>query len=98
MTYISFFDGITISLTSIIVVFFLLFLLSVIINTFQYVFKEKKAQIPQTEFNPATELNTLNPIEEDDETKTVAILTALILLNEESGGKTYEILSAKRVK
>ena len=85
MTYINLMDGLTISIISMAIVFVLLSILSLIIHTFQFIFKQKLPLISDL------------PILEDEELKTVAALTALIMVNENNNNKTYKIESIERV-
>ncbi len=85
MTYINFMDGLTISVISMAIVFVLLSILSLIIHTFQFIFKQ---ELP---------IKSDSPILEDEELKTVAALTALIMINEDNKNKTYKIESIERV-
>ena len=85
MTYINLMDGLTISVISMAIVFVLLSILSLIIHTFQFIFKQ---ELP---------IKSDSPIFEDEELKTVAALTALIMVNEDNNNKTYKIESIERV-
>lgn len=85
MTYINLMDGLTISVISMAIVFVLLSILSLIIHTFQFIFKQ---ELP---------IKSDSPIFEDEELKTVATLTALIMINEDNKNKTYKIESIERV-
>lgn len=94
MTNTSLLEGLTISITSIVIVFLVLFGLQLILVSFKYIFKE---EIPVEKEEEKLSL-TKDSLEEDEETKTVAALMALILANEDQQDKYYQITSIKRVK
>ncbi|MGX7394324.1 OadG family transporter subunit [Carnobacterium mobile] len=96
MTDISLLKGITISITSIVMVFLVLLGLLLILTSFKYIFKEKTEKPIKIENAPVQMQK--DPLEEDEETKTVAALTALILANEDQQDKHYQVTSIKRVK
>ncbi|MGB3160100.1 OadG family transporter subunit [Carnobacterium sp.] len=87
-------EGINVSIISIVIVFLVLFGLQLILISFKYIFKEDKT-LNQENALPLAEINVL---EEDEETKIVAALTALILANEDQQDKYYQVTSIKRVK
>lgn len=94
MTDTSLLEGINISVTSIVIVFLVLFGLQLILISFKYVFKE---EIPIKEEQVILSTRKDN-LAEDEETKTVAALTALMLANEDQQDKHYQITSIKRVR
>lgn len=96
MTDISLLKGITISITSIVMVFLVLLGLQLILTSFKYIFKEETEKPIKIENAPVQMQK--DPLEEDEETKTVAALTALILANEDQQDKHYQVTSIKRVK
>ena len=94
MTDISLLEGINISVTSIVIVFLVLFGLQLILISFKYIFKED-VPIKKEQIIFSTQKDNL---QDDEETKTVAALTALILVNEDQQNKHYQITSIKRVR
>lgn len=94
MTDTSLLEGLTISITSIVIVFLVLFGLQLILVSFKYMFKEEILVEKEEKKLPLTK----DFLEEDEETKTVAALMALILANEDQQDKYYQITSIKRVK
>ena len=89
-------EGINITITSIVVVFLVLLGLQLVLIAFKYLFKEditiEKKGIPAA-IQRKEEL-----LEEDEETKQVAVLMALILANDNQQDKYYKIASIKRIK
>ncbi|SFH64035.1 OadG family transporter subunit [Pisciglobus halotolerans] len=96
MTNISLLKGINISVTSIVMVFLVLLGLQLILTSFKYIFREEKEKLTKTENAPIQ--TKKDSLEEDEETKMVAALTALILANEDQQDKHYQVTSIKRVK
>lgn len=94
MTDVSLLEGINISVTSIVIVFLVLFGLQLILISFKYIFKEELPE-KKEEVKPPIKKDHL---EEDEETKIVATLTALILANEDQQDKQYQVTSIKRVR
>ncbi|MCA9765261.1 MAG: OadG family protein [Carnobacterium sp.] len=94
MSDISLLEGLNVSITSLVIVFLVLFGLQLILISFKYLFKEEKSI--KKEKTPLTVVK--NTLEEDDETKTVAVLMALILANENQQDKHYQVISIKRVR
>ena len=94
MTDTSLLEGLTISITSIVIVFLVLFGLQLILASFKYIFKE---EIPVEKEEKKLPL-IKDSLEEDEETKTVAALMALILANENQQDKYYQVTSIKRVR
>lgn len=94
MTHTSLLEGVTISITSIVIVFLVLFGLQLILVSFKYIFKE---EIPVEKEEKKLPL-VKDSLEEDEETKTVAALMALILANEDQQDKYYQVTSIKRVR
>lgn len=94
MTDTSLLEGINISVTSILIVFLVLFGLQLILISFKYIFKEDRP-IKKEQVIFSTPKDNL---QDDEETKTVAALTALILANEDQQDKHYQITSIKRVR
>jgi Na+-transporting methylmalonyl-CoA/oxaloacetate decarboxylase gamma subunit len=94
MTNTSLLEGLTISITSIVIVFLVLTGLLLILVSFKYIFKE---EIPVEKEEKKLSL-TKDSLEEDEETKTVAALMALILANEDQQDKYYQVTSIKRVR
>lgn len=99
MTDISLLRGINISITSIVIVFLVLLGLQLILTSFKYIFKEEKEISTKKESVPVQPVQMKNDVlEEDEETKTVAALMALVLANEDQQDKHYQVTSIKRVK
>ncbi|MFL2101430.1 OadG family transporter subunit [Desemzia sp. FAM 23989] len=99
MTDISLLRGINISITSIVIVFLVLLGLQLILTSFKYIFKEEKEIPTRKESVPVQPVQMKNDVlEEDEETKTVAALMALVLANEDQQDKHYQVTSIKRVK
>ncbi|WP_034551520.1 OadG family protein [Carnobacterium funditum] len=94
MTSISLLEGINISITSIVMVFLVLFGLQLILISFKYIFKEENSINKEKVVLPIKK----DPLEEDEETKTVAALTALVLANEDQQDKYYQVTSIKRIR
>lgn len=96
MNEIGLMEGINITLTSIIMVFIVLFGMLLILVAFKYIFKEKVITAKEKEDYVETTIN--HEFEEDTETKTAAVLIALVLANENKQNKYYQVSSVKRVK
>ena len=93
---ISLLKGVEITLVSITVVFVVLVGLMLIIESFKYIFKEDSAQ--QNAQIVKKETKECISIEDDQESKRVAAITALIIANEEQQDRHYQITSIKRIK
>ncbi|MGT2667178.1 OadG family protein [Streptococcus rifensis] len=96
MENITIMEALGLSAVAIIVVMIVLVGLMVIVNGFKYISGSEQvtvASIPQPATSPAPAV-----LEEDDETKTVAALTALIMANDNQQDKKYRITSIKRIK
>lgn len=85
-------DGVVITVVSILVVFLVLIGLQIVTSLLQMGIKRQKRK-PQ-QINQDEELY----LEEDEETRIVAALTALILANGDQQDKQYQITSIKRVR
>lgn len=96
MIDISLLKGVEITLVSITVVFIVLVGLMLIIESFKYIFKEDSAQ--QNAQIVKKETKECISIEDDQESKRVAAITALIIANEEQQDRHYQITSIKRIK
>lgn len=89
-------EGINITITSIVMVFLVLFGMLFILVAFKYIFKEESVVEKKVISN--TQPTVPLEFEEDIETQTAAILMALILANDNKQNKFYQVSSVKRVK
>lgn len=85
-------DGVVITVVSILVVFLVLIGLQIVISFLRLGANRKKRKYQQTKQSITAYL------EEDEETKTVAALTALILANEDQQDKHYQITFIERIR
>ena len=89
-------EGINITITSIVMVFLVLFGMLLILVAFKYIFKDEPVAAKKVEHSPQPTLPL--EFEEDTENKTAAVLMALILANDNKQNKYYQVNSVKRVK
>lgn len=91
-------DGVIIAVISILVVFIVLIGLQIIMNILRILIEKQRIQrnIRPLEQSRTSQMD-IN-LEEDEESKTVAALTALILANQDQQDKQYHITSIKRVR
>ena len=89
-------EGINITITSIVMVFLVLFGMLFILVAFKYIFK--KESVVEKKVISNTQPTVPLEFEEDIETQTAAILMALILANDNKQNKFYQVSSVKRVK
>ncbi len=94
MDNLTFFDGVIVSLICIFVVFVILIGLYIVISLFKYAFKDNSEV---TFLNDSKILSanqsTSNVQVVDEESKTVAMLMALVLANNDEDNKVYEVVS-----
>lgn len=94
-------DGVVITVISILVVFLVLIGLQIVMGILRILLKKRKVnQIGESNFQVHSPLSSETPerLEEDEETRTVAALTALILANQDQQDKKYHITSIKRIR
>ncbi|MDN6625718.1 MAG: OadG family protein [Pisciglobus halotolerans] len=89
-------EGINITITAIVVVFLVLIGLQIVLIAFNYLFK-KDGLIEDKQMTAEIERKK-EEFEEDEETKQVAFLMALILANDNQQDKHYKVTSIKRIK
>ena len=97
-------DGVVVTVISILVVFLVLIGLQLVVSLLRIIIERQKGQqTADTEgMKTAHPRNgrspSKTPLEEDEETKTVAALMALISANEEQQDKHYQVTSIKRIR
>lgn len=89
-------EGLEIAIVSIAIVFFVLIGLMLILMSFKYIFKEAETKKTVSAAQGVTPGPM--PLQEDEETKEVAALMALIEANKDLQDKKYQITSIKRIK
>lgn len=94
-------DGVIITVISILVVFLVLIGLQIVMGLLRVLLKRRKVT-PMSESNLQVQqpMSSEPPesLEEDEETRTVAVLTALILANQDQQDKKYHIIAIKRIR
>ncbi|SFH93317.1 OadG family transporter subunit [Pisciglobus halotolerans] len=92
------FDGLVVSVVSIIMVFIVLFGLQLLIGLFRLVGKEDTAtEQVLTETKEHTKHMSTEELEEDEESRMVATLMALVMANEDKQDHQYRITEIKRI-
>lgn len=97
-------DGVVVTVISILVVFLVLIGLQLVINLLRIITERQKGQhIADIEAMKTAEQGinsspSVTLLEEDEETKTVAALMALILANGDQQDKQYQVTSIKRIR
>lgn len=86
-------EALQITIASITMVFIVLVGLMIILIEFKYFFSDP-APVEKKEPKPVEAPS----LENDDESKKVAMITALICANAEQKGKKYEVSSIKRIR
>lgn len=89
-------EGINITITAIVVVFLVLIGLQIVLIAFNYLFKEDE-RIKDKQMTAEIKRKK-EEFEEDEETKQVALLMALILASDNQQDKHYKVISIKRIK
>lgn len=88
-------DGVVVTVVSILVVFVVLIGLQIVMNLTRMIVNKQ----PNQKLEKEQQLSQMNPVlVEDEETRTVAALTALILANQDQQDKQYQITSIKRIR
>ena len=97
-------DGVVVTVISILVVFLVLMGLQLVISLSRMIIEKQKGR-PHTDTEELKTGHKNNgftqstpPLEDDEETKTVAVLMALILANEDQQDKHYQVTSIKRIR
>lgn len=97
-------DGVVVTVISMLVVFLVLIGLQLVVSLFRIIIERQKGQqITDTAgMKTVHQKNGLTPskplLEEDEETKIVAALMALISANEDQQDKHYQVTSIKRIR
>lgn len=97
-------DGVVVTVISILVVFIVLIGLQLVISLSRMIIEKQKGRsdVATEEVKIVQQSNGFSqstpPLEEDEETKTVAALMALILANEDQQDKYYQVTSIKRIR
>lgn len=86
----TFMEAIVITISSMVIVLATLGLISLILDSFKFIFKEEVKQVAKPVKN--------NVIEENDEEKTVAALVTSIIAAEQSKHTNFHVRSIRRVK
>ena len=97
-------DGVIVTVISILVVFLVLIGLQLVISLSRIIIEKQKGHpdVATEEVKIVQQSNGFSqstpPLEEDEETKTVAALMALILANDDQQDKCYQVTTIKRIR
>lgn len=100
----SFFEGLQLSIIAMLIVFILLYAISLVLGAFELVFKEKKVEkkvVPKSSSNPVKVVNNPKGITFDELEKDQDMLVAAIVASMEASGENkknnFKIVSIKQI-
>lgn len=100
----SFFEGLQLSIIAMLIVFILLYAISLVLGAFALVFKEKKVEkkvVPKSSSNPVKVVNNPKGITFDELEKDQDMLVAAMVASMEASGENkknnFKIVSIKQI-